>query len=207
MDILMLLSHKNNKQYPKTMKRENNDDEPTAPLVVVTPTAPSGFFFDQAPPHSFEWTCPQCTLINHEHVQFCDACNYCKKSLIGPPPQSSTERDQPVSTHILVESYSDKIQYHTREPSWNREEYFSAQAIPGEDPLAKKRRRRRRRRWRMAAGATAGMIVGTSIFFGPWGTIVGGVTGAAVARVISKRGERKKDLRVANSRLSEAIVN
>lgn len=77
-----------------------------------------------------------------------------------------------------------------------------------ESPFAKKCRRRHRRRWRMVAGGTAGAIVGTLIFCGPLGVVVGAVGGAGAARVLSKRGERKKDTCVcANDGLSPAVIN
>jgi hypothetical protein len=65
-----------------------------------------------------------------------------------------------------------------------------------EDPLAKKMRRRRRRRGRMVAGAAGGALVG-AVFLGPIGLAAGVVTGAVVARVASKNGEKRKDQRVA----------
>jgi hypothetical protein len=77
-----------------------------------------------------------------------------------------------------------------------------------ESPFAKKCRRRHRRRWRMVAGGTAGAILGTLIFCGPLGVVAGAAAGAGAARVLSKRGERKKDTYVcANDGLSPAVIN
>jgi hypothetical protein len=75
-----------------------------------------------------------------------------------------------------------------------------------EDPFDKKRRRRCRRRARMAAGGTAGLIVGAIIFCGPIGVLVGAAAGAVGARVISKRREWLKDERVAGARFARENI-
>jgi hypothetical protein len=191
------------------MKTPNYDDEPAAPLVVATTCiAPyESSYSDTAPYRASQWTCPQCTLINPEHIQCCEACNFSKK-MLKPPPPSSTERTQPDRALVPVNTY-----FENNHGNNNGDEYgdnqddIPVQEFPGEDPLAKKKRRCFRRRVRIAVSATAGIIVGAVIFVGPWGAIVGGIAGGAGARVLSKRGERKKDTRVAQTRLTQAIVS
>ena len=65
-----------------------------------------------------------------------------------------------------------------------------------EDPIQKKKRRRTRRRARMAASAVGGLIVGVVIIGGGWGVVIGGAAGAAGARVLSKRAEKRKDAKI-----------
>jgi hypothetical protein len=79
--------------------------------------------------------------------------------------------------------------------------------IDDEEPLQKKRRRRRRRRVRMVLGGIAGLTVGAIVFCGPVGLVIGTVAGAAGARHLSKRGERKKDARVVRPREKAAEQN
>jgi hypothetical protein len=115
------------------------------------------------------WSCPHCTLINPITTRICEACEY----------------TVPTSTAITT----------TQRPIAGNYGMPSPTADNQEDSVAKKFRRRRRRRLRMAAGGGAGLIVGSIVFCGPWGTIFGGAAGVGIARALSKRGERKKDLR------------
>lgn len=187
------------------MKTPNYDDEPTAPLVVAT--IPHGSYSASAPPLATEWTCPQCTLINPEHAQCCEACDFSKPSPKNPPP-STPDHAQSAPSPVAVDTYFDsKTELNTGYEHRNNYDDIVDQEIKGEDPFAKKMRRRRRRRWRMAAGTTAGVIVGAIAFCGPWGAIAGGIVGGAGTRVLSKRGERKKDMRVATTTLSQAVVS
>lgn len=143
-----------------------------------------------------------CTLLNPVHATICGACSY----LNLKAPVTSTDIVPRNPGPVPVRTYLDNSNT-TQEYNAGNEENYDGQDFPGEDPLAKKMRRRRRRRLRMAAGATVGLVLGAIIFVGPWGAIAGGVAGGAGARVLSKRGERKKDSRVAQSRLSQAVVN
>jgi hypothetical protein len=79
------------------------------------------------------------------------------------------------------------------------------QAIPGESDADKKARRRRRRKVRMACGSIGGVVVG-GLILGPLGAIAGGVGAGAATRAVSKRREKKKDERVANSYTSAVPI-
>lgn len=192
------------------MKTPNYSDEPTASLVVATPTTPSSDENPtQPPPTQGEWTCPMCTLLNPIHASICGVCSFIKDrstSTSSPTPDAMV---QPVPASIPVSTYFDKgTQPTLSSPDYrDKEENINVQELEGEDPCVKKARRRRRRRWRMAAGATAGAIVGAVVFCGPWGAIVGGVAWGVGSRVISKRGEQKKDVRLAQARLSKVVVD
>ena len=64
-----------------------------------------------------------------------------------------------------------------------------------ESPWERKMRRRRRRRRRMAVGGTVGLVLGIVLFTGPFAAIGVAAGGVVAARVMSKRGEFKKDQR------------
>ena len=75
----------------------------------------------------------------------------------------------------------------------------------GESPLHKKARRRRRRRLRMVAGGVGGFAVG-AIALGPVGAILGCAGAISATRAISKRGERKKDDRMAHQKQTPPVI-
>jgi hypothetical protein len=115
------------------------------------------------------WPCPHCTLINPITTRICEACEY-----TVPTSTAITISPRPIAGYH-------GIPYPTEDNQ--------------SDSIAKKFRRRRRRRLRMAAGGGAGLIVGSILFCGPWGTVFGAAAGVGIARALSKSGERKKDLR------------
>ncbi len=164
------------------MKTPNYLDDATAPLVLATAPEATQIW-------ATTWTCPKCTLINSPNAEICEACTF-PKALLESPPSNIIDANG-AGTGSYDHGYN----------------AIKVEEIEGdEDPLSKKRRRRRRRRWRMAGGTTAGVIIGAVLFCGPWGAVAGGVLGGAGARFLSKRGEKKKDLRVANYQLSQAVI-
>lgn len=178
------------------MKTPNYSDDVSAPLIVAT-TAPATRMEDT-------WTCPMCTLFNPNSAHTCDACCF-PKSQIEPSPFSSVESShQPiVPVHMVKEIDGNQGgDYY-----YDRDDVKIEMIESEEDPFAKTRRRRRRRRLRMLGGATAGAVVGGAVFCGPWGAVVGGVAGGAGARYLSKRGERKKDVRLAMNHMTTATVH
>merc|ERR1719223_740149 len=74
---------------------------------------------------------------------------------------------------------------------------------PVEDPVAKKKRRRARRCVWVIASASGGVLLG-GVLLGPAGMILGGYGAALITQAASKRGERKKDERVAKEQLRRA---
>jgi hypothetical protein len=58
----------------------------------------------------------------------------------------------------------------------------------------------------MTVGGTAGLIVGAIVFWGPLGLVVAATAGAVGARAISKRGERRKDERVARENVRKNVA-
>eukprot|EP00591_Stephanopyxis_turris_P011731 CAMPEP_0195508568 /NCGR_PEP_ID=MMETSP0794_2-20130614/1738_1 /TAXON_ID=515487 /ORGANISM="Stephanopyxis turris, Strain CCMP 815" /LENGTH=291 /DNA_ID=CAMNT_0040635561 /DNA_START=18 /DNA_END=893 /DNA_ORIENTATION=- len=74
---------------------------------------------------------------------------------------------------------------------------------PVEDPVAKMKRRRARNRVRVMASASGGVLLG-GVLLGPAGMILGGYGAALITHAASKRGERKKDERVAKEQLRRA---
>lgn len=176
-------------------------DDLTAPLVLATPapSAPLDSTFAET------WTCPQCTLINEAHFQNCEACAFAKNSLLKQGEEDTNAANKnAVSTGPFDTKGAGAYPAPVVGPrQCDIDVYEIAQ---DEDPFAKKSRRRRRRRWHMAAGGTAGAILGAILFCGPWGLVVGGAGGVGAARIMSKRGERKKDIRVANSKLTNAVI-
>ena len=185
------------------MKTPNYSDDASAPLVVA-----------QVPPNVVTpgmediWTCPMCTLFNPIESHTCEACCFPQ---LEPSPFSRGVSSYPATAPVHLVSSSDGNYKEVKDA----EAYFQEESNvikievieDDEDPFAKKRRRRRRRRLRILGGATAGAVVGGVVFCGPWGAVAGGVAGGAGARYLSKRGERKKDARLAMHQLSAATVH
>lgn len=167
----------------------------------------SSNYSDNAKTQEHDWSCPQCTLINPYRASHCDAC-----SLPKPPPAYSTSDYVPPThtTSALIPQSSivpaptqhNETRYYVHDNETAEvDPSMEMNKNPVEDTMAKKKRRRIRRRVRIAAGATAGLIVGGIVFCGPWGVITAGVVGGVAARAISKRQERKKDWRVSQQNL------
>jgi hypothetical protein len=149
-----------------------------------------------------EWACPQCTLLNPVTAEFCGACMLQKPIMAHPEPgifvQHEEEPDTQVqnqmkNTNTFIPTPDREVisESHVRDAPVSYTEYVE------EYPLRKKRRRRRRRRFRMVIGGIGGLTLGAIVFAGPPGIIIGAVAGAAGARYISKRRERRKDARIA----------
>lgn len=76
----------------------------------------------------------------------------------------------------------------------------------GESSYHKKARRRRRRRLRMVVGGIGGFTVG-AITLGPVGAILGCAGAVSATRAISKRGESKKDDRMAHQKQTPLVIS
>ena len=169
-----------------------NDIDP--PFVSATLLAPEDEAFD-APPAAQHWSCPQCTLLNPSEVHICGACDYCNviqaaetavNTYLENPTLEEYERAKVAAVHTG---------YACHATAGNG---YHASRLMTEDNqnLETKFLRRRHRRMRMAAGGGVGLVVGTILLCGPIGTVVGGMAGAAIARGVSKRCERKRGLKM-----------
>lgn len=111
-----------------------------------------------------------------------------------PPPTSSTEVTTTTNHHDNnrnATTNSASFIFDDDAPTLT----IRSGSVVLEDPSRKKIRRRRRRRMRMVVSGATGFVVG-SLFLGPIGAVAGAATGATIARVASKSGERRKDKRV-----------
>lgn len=184
------------------MKTSNDYDDATAPLVVATIPQATAIWTESS------WTCPKCTLCNVSNAHSCEACTFPKPLVESPPFSNKSFRPHQTPVYVIpcVENNGEDTKGNCCD-DYDHDHDIRIHEIQGEeDPYAKKRRRRRRRRWRMACAATAGAIVGGVVFFGPWGWVVGGIAGGTGARILSKRGEKKKDMRVAKAQLYTPVI-
>jgi hypothetical protein len=136
-------------------------------------------------------------------AECCDACMHQKPITAMMPPTTVTVTLRSDEPEIVVnpDESSSTLTEPLIKPSSESSPYV--ECVDDEEPLQKKRRRRRRRRVRMVLGGILGITVGAIVFCEPAGLVFGTIAGAAGARQLSKRGERKKDARMARAKAAQ----